>query len=585
MDFEKYFTEAKIVRILCKYRAIQASKRHDLHMIRNFSVHPRNNKILSTQKVDQFLEIAELFPTRRNWKKIHRNKRKLYSNSLKTNEVRLYNSYEAAKKAVELKGEIPPIWYEKLIKFATEIQKDILDIESLNYVINSPVIKGIKKSEKEGKITYRPIAVYDTKSKIICSLTAKYFTDFFDEHFLSCSYAFRAKNSSNQIPSHHDCIQKIAAKRKNSKILWAAECDIQKFFDIVNHRHLLQVFYKLTKKIEIEHGNTIDSRSVTLFQLFLNSYSFQKNVLQLNGDAAWFEKNKLPVGKFGWVDTELRETFGDSYCNDNLIGVPQGNAISCFVANLILHDVDETVLTAVKDIFYIRYCDDMILLHSDKTECEKALKVFMGSLENNFLLYHTPTKNLIYKEESKTFWNDSKSKLPYFWADKNTTSTSVPWLAFVGYQINFDGRIRVRKKTLIKETKKQVLETQKIIINLGKLKHFQNVGDHHSRWSKRQIIFSLQQRLISMSVGRIKIYNHTNPLKQGLCWTNGFKKLKNNNIVSKQLRYLDRKRGQQLNRLRISLSKIKRKSDKTTFKEDRVFYGAAFSYFNFLKHK
>lgn len=553
-------------------------------MIRNFSTHPKSNKILPTQMNESFEEIAKLFPSRRNWKKLYRNERKLYRDSLKINQERLYNTYIKTKKSVE-NGETPPIWFTNLIEFTEEIYNEILNIENSNYAINPPKITGIKKDEKEGIITYRPIAVYDTKSKIICSLTAKYLTDFFDEFFLPCSFAFRAQNSRKQIPSHHDCIQSILKKRKEQNNLWAAECDIQKFFDIVNHKHLLEIFEKLIHEIENSTKKIIDPKSIILLKLFLESYSFQNNILKLNNNLEWFEKNKLPVGKFGWVEEKLNKKFGIKYCEENHIGIPQGNAISCFVANLILHDVDEKVLKSVKDIFYIRYCDDMILLHHDKSECEKALQVFMDSLENNYLLYHQPVKNLNYKTESQIFWNDSKSKLPYLWSDKNISSTTVPWLSFVGYQINFDGRIRVRKKTLIKETKKQTQETQKVISNLGKMSHYQSIGNHHSRWSKRQILFSLHQRLISMSVGRIKIYNHTQPLKQGLCWTNGFKMLKKNNITSKQLRYLDRKRNYQLLRLKFELGKITRKSVKTTFKDNKIFYGSAFSYFNFLKHK
>lgn len=584
MNFEIYFSEDKIIKILCSYRAKQATKRHNMHMVRNFSLHPSNNIILSSQDYKEFIEIAELFPSRRNWKKLYRDERKIYNDSLKANEARLYNSYKATKKAVS-NGEIPPLWYTNLVNYISEIRDKIINVDSEDAIIDSPEITGIKKDEKNGKITYRPIAVYDTKSKIICSLTAKYFTDFFDEYFLPCSYAFRSVKGKKKIPSHHDCIQKIATKRKQNAVLWAAECDIQKFFDIVNHKHLLEVFEKLVEHVKLINGKIIDPLSITLLKLFLSSYSFKNNVLKLNEDAKWFESRNLPLGKFGWVEDSLKEAFYDNYCEENSIGIPQGNAISCFIANLILHDVDKKVLASVKDIFYIRYCDDMILLHEDKAECEKALSVFMKGLNDNFLLFHPPSANLDYKKQSSFFWNESKSKFPYFWGNKNTSPTNIPWLAFVGYQINFEGKIRVRKKTLTKETKKQIQETEKIIINLGKLKHYQNVSNNHSRWSKRQILFSLQQRLISMSVGRIKIYNHKEPLTQGLCWTNGFKVLKRNKIVSKQLRYLDRKRRHQLLRLKTALKKIDKKSEKTTFEENKIFYGSAFSYYNFLKNK
>lgn len=584
MSLENYFTEENIVKILCKYRAIQAGKRHDLHMVRNYSINSQTNKILSTQKKTSFTEINDLFPTRRNWKKLHRNERNLCGNSVKSNELRLYNSYKKQKNEVEKKSHPEPIWYTKLVDYVRDIQNTILNINDSSYTLESPKIIGIKKDGKGGKITYRPIAVYGMKEKIICTLTARYFTAFFDKSFLNCSYAFRSRNSSNIVPSHHDCIKEILKKRKQNKQLWVAECDIQKFFDIVNHNHLKNVFEKLTNKLESE-GKTLDKRSKIIFEQFLNSYSFQNNILVLNSNKHWFEENKLPYGNFGWVEDELNKTFGENYCLDNSIGVPQGNAISCFVANLILHDVDVNVLKSAEDIFYIRYCDDMILIHQEESKCQHALDVFMKSLIDNYLLFHKPIENVNYKKESDLFWNESKSKLPFKWDDKNISEYNVPWLSFVGYQINFNGKIRVRKKTIIKETKKQVFETEKIIRSLGKTSYYQNIKNEHSRWSKKQIKFSLHQRLISMSVGRIKIYNHKNPLQQGLCWTNGFKMLKNNKIVSKQLKYLDSRRRIQLKRLHFAINKIDKKSTNTTFTEEKLWYGSAFSYFNFLKHK
>jgi hypothetical protein len=585
MTIQDYFTEEKIIRILCKYRALQSGKRHDMHMINNFSIHPKNNIILQSQEKSQFKEISELFPSRRKWKKLYRSEREKCKDSLTSNRLRLYNSYKRTKREIELNNITSPDWYLKLINYVKDIQNVILTIETGNFNLEPPKIAGIKKDEKDGIITYRPIAVYDTKSKIICSLTAKYFTDFFDPYFLDCSYAFRAVNQNKQIPTHHDCIKKIAEKRKKNNRLWVAECDIQKFFDIVNHEHLLKVFNNLSQKIEQKDAKILDPKSKIILDLFLKSYSFQKNILSLNDNIEWFKNNNLPKGKFGWIDKKLNEAFGEDYCENNSIGVPQGNAISCFIANLILHEVDEKVISSDSELFYIRYCDDMILLHSEHSKCEKGLNVFMSELKNNYLLYHPPTENLNYKVDSHIFWNESKSKLPYVWGDKNISNTNIPWLSFVGYQINFDGRIRVRKKTLIKETKKQVSETQKIIINLGKTYHFQKVRNQHSRWSKRQILFSLQQRLISMSVGRVKIYNHTRPNEFGMCWTNGFKILKHNKIASKQLRYLDRRRRHQLSRLKHALNAIEKKSEKTTFEEDDIYYGSAFSYYNYLKNK
>ena len=75
--------------------------------------------------------------------------------------------------------------------------------------------------------------------------------------------------------------------------------------------------------------------------------------------------------------------------------------------------------------------------------------------------------------------------------------------------------------------------------------------------------------------------------EQGLCWTNGFKKLTKNKISSKQLRYLDKRRHHQIKRIDNELFKVKKEAEKSTYTKDgkNIFFGAAYSYFNFLKYK
>lgn len=586
-NFDSFFSEEKLIELLCKYRAKEANKRHGKHMVRNVSLHESTNKICITDKHSEFKFLQDKFPTRRNWKKLNEYERKLFKDSIKINQQRLYKSYLFVKREVDIKGSAVPNWYRNLMDFVEEIRKEVYTIEQSTYEMNLPKIRGIKKEEKKGVIVYRPIALYQIKDKIICSLTSKYLVEYFENIFveLDCSFAFRPKNIQNLVPDHHDCIQKIFEYKNLNPNLWVAECDIQKFFDTVQHNHILDVLDKFSTIIEKKIGIKIDSCARKIFLLFLNSFSFQESVLKL--DALWFEKNGLPFGEFKWVNADLNSKFGVNYTSDFKIGVPQGNAISCFIANLILHSVDEKIKNYDSDMLYIRYCDDMILMHPDQVKCSEALNIFTKGINENFLLYHKAEKFSKYKsvKVSHDFWK-SKSKEPFFWNDKNFDDNCIPWVSFVGYQIDFNGRIRVRKSTLKKETKKQISETQKIIKGLGKFHHSLEIIDKNARLSKNQIVFRTQQKLISMSVGRVTIHNHKRPSEQGLCWTNGFKKLTLNRISSKQLRYLDRRRHLQIGRINRELIKIVREKDNINFPEElkKIYFGAAFSYYNYLKH-
>lgn len=587
-DLISYFTEENIVKLLCKYRVNEANKRHVKHMIRNVSFHKTTNKVLITDEHVNFNFLQKLFPSRRDWKKLNEAERKNYLDTVSANRRRLYKSYEVTKREVEKRGGIPPVWYKNLVEFVNGIKDDIANIETSSFEIDRADILGIKKEVKKGVIIYRPIALYKYKDKIICSLTARYLVSYFEKIFeeLNCSFAFRPKNAFNKVPDHHDCIQEILDYKNQHPNLWVAECDIQKFFDTVQHQHIVKILDKYSKQVEEKTGHVFDLRAKKIFNLFLDSFNFQESILSL--DKAWFESKKLPFGKFKWVENELNLKFSNKYTKENRIGVPQGNAISCFIANLILHDVDIRVKEYDKSIFYIRYCDDMVLMHPDEKKCMDALKMYMQAIHDNYLLFHAPEKFVNYKEAeiTKSFWN-SKSKEPFFWGDKNANENNIPWVSFVGYQVDFHKRIRVRKSTLKKETKKQISETQRVIKSLGKLHRNMEVEDKYARLSKDQIVFRLQQRLISMSVGRVTIHNHRSPLIQGFCWTNGFKKLKKNRISSKQIRYLDKRRNLQINRARRELGKIIKPSENTTFPEGlkKSHFGGAYSYFNFLKHK
>ncbi|MFI8604227.1 reverse transcriptase domain-containing protein [Cellulophaga baltica] len=593
-ELEDYYTNPAIIKMLCKHRAGISHKRHKKHMSRDISFHNRTNKISISSKDLDFLTIQSLFPTRRNWKKLNQAERldptKL-TNSLEKNNMRLWKSYKLEKYLVDSKHKKPEIWYDNLIGFCEKIRKKVEDISIDKYALDKPIIFPLPKSNKKGKYVYRPIAKFTLEDKIITSLFSRYLTINFDSAFLDCSFAFRARNDKGVVPNHHDSIIEILKYRKKYKKLWVSECDIQKFFDTVQHTHLLKIFNETIEELSLK-GIKISKTAIKLFSLFLDSYSFNNDVLTKNSTPKYFKDNGVPVGEFGWVKDELTDKYSKTYINDFKIGVPQGNAVSCFVANLILSNIDKAVKNVNKDIFYVRYCDDMVLAHKDVNVCKSALEVYKKGISDNYLLYHEPQVFKDYKNSSKSFWK-VKSKEPYYWGNKYANERNVPWLSFVGYQINYKGEIRVRKSSIQKEISKQISETQRILLSLGLDKDRQLPEiNKYSRKAKNQIIFSLQQRLISMSVGRVTIYNFDkSSLNQGLCWTNGFHLLYKNSeakkkIATKQLKELDKRREQQILYLKRMINHLNKKSDNQDDLPkylEEIYFGVPYSYYNHLK--
>ena len=79
---------------------------------------------------------------------------------------------------------------------------------------------------------------------------------------------------------------------------------------------------------------------------------------------------------------------------DNLqVGVPQGGAISGLIANIVLNQVDDTITPKLhySNDLYIRYCDDMILLSTNKQRANKLFRLYNKTVRNANLYIHTPS--------------------------------------------------------------------------------------------------------------------------------------------------------------------------------------------------
>lgn len=373
----------------------------------------------------------------------------------------------------------------------------------------------------------------------------------------------------------------IKYREENTGNLWVSECDIKKFFDCVNHEIVLENFYLLIRQNRLN----IDDRAINLFISYLNSYSFNGHVYPKN-KTDYFKSLNLDGCSFPWPDEDLYVNFYGQNNNFNQpIGVPQGGAISCFIANLIMHHVDMMVTSCATDnsLLYMRFCDDMIIVHPEKKVCSDALKRYEDAVFNQNLLIHEAKFVGPY---SKDFWDQKiKSKKPYRWGPRNITG-NVPWVSFVGYQVRYDGNTRIRKASLKKEIEKQKHEINEVIKALGQKtnKYHPNLSDIDinltSRKSIKQQIHSAHSRLISMSVGRVSLYSKDKTF--GMCWTNGFKSLNKNSIIESQLKQLDRFRNKHIFFLKKRLSHLEKKSNKVSKIKQVKFFGAPFSYHYYI---
>lgn len=300
-SFEAYFSGKNIISILCKIRVSNANKRHKKHFYRDISSKVPNPHFK--------LPGDEFFPPRKEWKRPHLKERRGKS----TSRINLI----ALNKTIKIKSGIAQDeeWYKKLTAFIKRVQS--LALQNEEYKISKPCIHPIEKDKD--KKTYRLISEYKVlEDKVIIGLTAKYFRDIFDEDFLDCSYAFRGQRESSQkIPTHHTAVQNLIDYLKNheGKLLYVAECDIQKFFDVIHHKTARNSLDRAIKRAN-DRGIDVDRRAVLIFNSYLESYTFKTAKEEGN---KWLEEKDIK-GKIEWAQEGLQK-FYDSL-NNKPIGVP-----------------------------------------------------------------------------------------------------------------------------------------------------------------------------------------------------------------------------------------------------------------------
>lgn len=169
-----------------------------------------------------------------------------------------------------------------------------------------------------------------------------------------------------------------------------------------------------------------------------------------------------PVCRFKWVKEEAfvasgcytAEEFHEARDGKKL-GVPQGGALSGIIVNVVMRVVDKPIVTPNDpDRLFIRYCDDILLMHTDRSRCESYLDSYYAQLLKCRLVPH-PRKDVgDFKHGKKTaadFWH-SKTKNVYLWGPGPGDASE--WVAFVGYEMRRTGEIRIRKDKIDAEFRK-----------------------------------------------------------------------------------------------------------------------------------
>jgi len=167
----------------------------------------------------------------------------------------------------------------------------------------------------------------------------------FDKRFIFDSYSSRLEKGT------HAAVKRLKSFAKkaggNNKIsIFALECDVRKFFDSIDQNILLKLLGSRINDVDL------------LWLLEKIIKSFEK------------EKNR---------------------------GLPLGNVTSQLFANVYLNELDQFIKHELKAKYYLRYCDDLVILSESECWLKKQIEPIQKFLHEKLKLELHPDKVFIRK--------------------------------------------------------------------------------------------------------------------------------------------------------------------------------------------
>ncbi|MEK7615234.1 MAG: reverse transcriptase/maturase family protein, partial [Patescibacteria group bacterium] len=173
---------------------------------------------------------------------------------------------------------------------------------------------------------YEPFTICDPKQRTIHKARVKdrvvhqaivnVIEPLFEKRFIYDSYSCRVGKGTHAAVSRLRTFLRQAS-RNHTKTVYAVKCDIRKFFASINHEILIGLLHKRIQ----------DSQTMRLLEQIIRSFSLTPGT-----------------------------------------GIPLGNLTSQLFANIYLHELDWYIKQKLRIRYYVRYCDDFVMLSSSKSE-------------------------------------------------------------------------------------------------------------------------------------------------------------------------------------------------------------------------
>lgn len=430
--------------------------------------------------------LTAMMPGRAHWVRL-KNRRKYQMDDGRIDKVRMYT--KAVKVTIEndrVARETDPdnrmyAYLDVLDRFVDDILCKIGGHDELTF--NEPILKTLYKKESmrgDGtrEVIYRPLSIYnDLRDKVILGVTSKYIANKFNwylhENILSYRSARKFHGEEKpRVTDFNDGIKIIKEYREanEGKDFFVADCDIKKFYDTINHDVVRGCFDRMLRASKL--SETGREQVMRVLDAYLRSYNFYEQVYEKsqaenfwNGIRSRRRRSNVPeVYKIDWVkEREFADCYGSKEAFEsvrNKIGVPQGGSLSIMIADVVLNDVDKGIVNPLpfpdddKEKLFVRFCDDMVLMHTERAECERLIGAYCTALKEHKLIYHDFTNvSDVKKGESlcADFW-DVKSHNTFRWGPGEGDASE--WIGFLGYEMRYDGAVRLRHSNVEKVCQK-----------------------------------------------------------------------------------------------------------------------------------
>ena len=557
-NWTAYLSSVELLRTLCKWRAEVARKRAPLQRLWetvNGMECPEGIYPKRKEKSENDVDESTCLPSHRQWMRLGQKERKRLGEERVT-EMAIFRTAMRDLAANDGKDSAP-LWIANFKELLAEIE----GLRGSNPLrLCEPTIHLIPKEEGKER---RCLASFDrTADRFLLSKAALYLRDIVDPLLSNDCFAFRRDAAFSYRSAIEDVIRYRLAH--SGETLYVAECDIQSFFDVINHDVALEAYDAFVSRLEESERPPDELRRILC--AYLDAWTSRGNLMaSKEPNSVEYRQLVKPLEKTGVFDfyDERDRTLVQ-------LGVPQGGALSPLIANIVLDAADRAVRdSADPDLLYCRYCDDIIIVHTDRGKCEAALERYLDVMRRLKLPVHKVCHDFTFGSN----YYDIKSKGPFEWRPCEIGAVcAAPWVSFLGVHIRYDGMVRVRKSSLEKHAKKLRKEVKryKEAVGVGgaKLKDTSNE-------SKVALLKSFEARLVAMGTGYSEMRK---PDIGNQCWMAAFPFLTPEGPAAGQLKHLDGARGHQVAALKKHLG-FQRGALPVGRKK---FYGRPYSYYGAL---